>query len=235
MVYTYYEIGRMIVEDEQKGSKKAEYGEQILEALARKLTKAFGKGFSVTNLRQMRSFYLVYGARQIRQTLSDEFKKRFKLSWSHYVKLMRIDDKSERRFYEIECVNNGWSIREFERQFNSALYERLALSKNKKGVKFLAVKGQLVVKPEDAIKDPYILEFTGLPELARYSETDLENQLLDKMESFLLELGKGFTFVGRQVRFTFDEQHFRVDLVFYSCGGFNTPPFRARYVDSWLA
>jgi predicted nuclease of restriction endonuclease-like (RecB) superfamily len=129
---------------------------------------------------------------------------------------MRIDDGKERKFYEIECIKNGWSLRELERQFGSALYERLALSKDKKTVKALSVKGQIIEKPEDVIKDPYILEFTGLPEFAQYSETELEQRLIDKLESFLLELGKGFTFVGRQVRFTFDEQHFRVDLVFYN-------------------
>jgi predicted nuclease of restriction endonuclease-like (RecB) superfamily len=129
---------------------------------------------------------------------------------------MRIDDEQERSFYEIECFNNGWSLREFERQFDSALYERLALSKDTEAVKALALRGQIIEKPEDVIKDPYILEFTGLPDLAHFSETELEQGIIDKLESFLLELGKGFTFVGRQVRFTFDEQHFRVDLVFYN-------------------
>jgi predicted nuclease of restriction endonuclease-like (RecB) superfamily len=228
MVYTYFEIGRVIVEDEQKGNNKAEYGEKILADLSKKLVKIFDKGFSLTNLKQMRYFYITYAGRisqtvsskssryQIGQTVSDQFENQFKLSWSHYIKLMRIDDEKERKFYEIECFNNGWSLREFERQFNSALYERLALSKDKEEVKALSVKGQIIEKPEDAIKDPYILEFTGLPELAQYSETELEQKLIDKLESFLLELGKGFTFVGRQVRFTFDEQHFRVDLVFYN-------------------
>jgi predicted nuclease of restriction endonuclease-like (RecB) superfamily len=213
------------VEGEQKGNTKAEYGEKILEDLSKKLTKVFGKGFSLTNLKQMRYFYITYAGRlksqtvsvkssrhQIGQTLSDQFK----LSWSHYIELMRIDDEKERKFYEIECSNNGWSLREFERQFNSALYERLALSRDKKGVKSLSTKGQIIEKPEDAIKEPYVFEFLGLPELAQYSETELEQKLIDKLESFLLELGKGFTFVGRQVRFTFDEQHFRVDLVFYN-------------------
>jgi predicted nuclease of restriction endonuclease-like (RecB) superfamily len=224
MVYTYFEIGRVIVEDEQKGNKAA-YGEKILEDLSRRLIKVFGKGFSLTNLKQMRHFYIVYAKRRIGQTLSVKSSKRpksqtlsdqFKLSWSHYIRLMRIDDEKERKFYEIECFNNGWSLREFDRQFNSALYERLALSKDKKGIKTLSVKGQIIEKPEDAIKDPYILDFTGLPELAQYSETELEQKLIDRLESFLLELGKGFTFAGRQVRFTFDEQHFRVDLVFYN-------------------
>jgi predicted nuclease of restriction endonuclease-like (RecB) superfamily len=214
MVYTYFEIGRVIVEDEQKGNAKAVYGAKTLGELSKKLTRNFGKGFSERNLEQMRYFYIVYAGRRISQTLSAKSSRhqigqtvsgQFKLSWSHYIKLMRIDDENERKFYEIECFNNGWSLREFERQFNSALYERLALSKDKKGVKALSVKGQIIEKPEDAIKDPYILEFTGLPEMAQYSETELEQKLIDKLESFLLELGKGFTFVGRQVRFTFDE------------------------------
>jgi predicted nuclease of restriction endonuclease-like (RecB) superfamily len=225
MVYTYFEIGRMIVEDEQQGNNKSVYGEKTLSALSLKLTKVFGKGFSLTNLKQMRYFFIVYSKyrisrmpsakslkNQIGQTLSDQFK----LSWSHYLKLMRIDNEKERKFYEIECINNGWSVRELDRQFDSALYERLALSKDKKGVKVLAARGQIIEKPEDAIKNPYILEFTGLTELTRYSETELEQRLIDKLQIFLLELGKGFTFVGRQVRFTFDEQHFRVDLVFYN-------------------
>jgi predicted nuclease of restriction endonuclease-like (RecB) superfamily len=225
MVYTYFEIGRVIVEDEQKGNAKAVYGAQTLKELSKKLIRNFGKGFSERNLEQMRYFYITYAGRRISQTLSAKSSRhpigqtlsaQFKLSWSHYIKLMRIDNEKERKFYEIECYNHGWSLREFERQFNSALYERLALSRDKKGVKSLSAKGQTIEKPEDAIKDPYILEFTGLPELAQYSETELEQKLIDKLESFLLELGKGFTFVGRQVRFAFEEQHFRVDLVFYN-------------------
>jgi predicted nuclease of restriction endonuclease-like (RecB) superfamily len=225
MVYTYFEIGRMIIEDEQQGNNKAIYGEKTLSALSSKLTELFGKGFSLTNLKQMRYFFIIYSQRRVSQIPSAKSSKnrigqtvsdQFKLSWSHYLKLMRIDNENERKFYEIECINNGWSIRELDRQFDSALYERLALSRDKKGVKALATKGQIIEKPEDAIKNPYILEFTGLPELARYSETELEQRLIDKLQVFLLELGKGFTFVGRQVRFTFDEQHFRVDLVFYN-------------------
>jgi predicted nuclease of restriction endonuclease-like (RecB) superfamily len=225
MVCTYFEIGRVIVEDEQKGSCKAVYGAQTLKELSKKLSEDFGKGFSERNLEQMRYFYITYAGRQISQTLSAKssnpqigqaLSDQFKLSWSHYIKLMRVDDEKERSFYEIECFNNGWSLREFERQFNSALYERLALSKDTEGIKALSVQGQIIEKPEDVIKDPYILEFIGLPELVHYSESELEQKLIDKLESFLLELGKGFTFVGRQVRFTFDEQHFRVDLVFYN-------------------
>lgn len=209
MVVTYFEIGKMIIEEEQAGKERAEYGKQLIIELSNRLSSDFGKGFSVTNIQQMRNFYLIY---QKQQTLS----AKFNLSWSHYLKLMRIDDKNERKFYEIEAVNNGWSLREFQRQFDSALYERLALSKDKRKLKELADKGQLIEKPQDALKDPYILEFVGLKEGNIYSESELEQRLIDKLEHFLLELGKGYTFVGRQVRFTFDEKHFRVDLVFYN-------------------
>ena len=209
MVKTYFEIGRLIVEDEQKGFERAEYGKETLKNLSAKLTKELGKGFSQRNLEQMRQFYLVYS---ISQTVSAEFK----LSWSHYLVLMRIENLSERNFYEIEAINNNWSLRELKRQFNSALYERLVLSKNKEKVKELALKGQIIEKPFDVVKDPYILEFLGLEEKTNYSENELETEIINKLEMFLLELGKGFTFVGRQVRFTFDEKHFRVDLVFYN-------------------
>ncbi len=254
MVYTYYEIGRMIVEDEQQGEQRAEYGKAVIKELAEKLTKKFGKGFSAQNLANMRQFFLTYSVGQpIFQTLSRKSslpltkpqntqilsdksesensetllrnsekgqvvsdQLHFTLSWSHYLKLMRIDNPEERRFYEIEAAENNWSLRELQRQFDSSLYERLALSRDKAGVKALAQKGQIVEKPEDMIKDPYVLEFIGLPELPQYNESELEQRLIDHLQTFLLELGKGFTFVGRQVRFTFDEQHFRVDLVFYN-------------------
>ncbi|RRQ47141.1 YhcG family protein [Chryseobacterium sp. SC28] len=235
MVLTYFEIGRMIVEDEQKGENRAEYGKALLKDLAVHLTKKFGKGFSETNLKQMRSFYLSYSTGQ---TASDEFKKigqtlsaesenlkletpktsdnNFNLSWSHYLKLMRIKDLNERKFYEIESFKNNWSLRELQRQYDSALYSRLALSKNKEEILRLAEKGQVFEKPKDVIKDPYILEFLGLQEKPNYSESDLENGLIDKLEHFLLELGTGFTFVARQNRITFDEKHFKIDLVFYN-------------------
>ncbi len=224
MVYTYFEIGRIIVEEEQKGKERAEYGKKILKELSQKLLKDFGKGFSETNLKQMRQFFLTYSKSQ---TLSDQLEKSetvsrkfenidFQLSWSHYLFLMKIDHPDERKFYEIEAINNGWSLRELQRQFDTALFERLVLSRDKKGVKELSRKGQIVAKPEDTVKDPYILEFLGLPEERNYSETELEQKIIDKLEHFLLELGKGFTFVGRQVRFTFDDKHFRIDLVFYN-------------------
>ncbi len=209
MVYTYFEIGRIIVEEEQKGEARAEYGKRILKELSGRLTKEFGKGFSITNLKQMRQFYLTY---EKGQTLSDEFN----LSWSHYLLLMRISNPDERSFYEKEAISNNWSLRELKRQFNSALYERLILSRDKDAVKELAEKGQIIETPQDSLKDPYVLEFVGLREDSFYSETELEQKLIDKLEHFLLELGKGFTFVGRQVRFTFEEDHFRVDLVFYN-------------------
>lgn len=241
MVYTYYEIGRMIVEDEQQGDAYAVYGKETLKRVSSYLIERFGKGYSVDNLERMRKFYLIYSnsARPLRnlkniqimssksnstensatvlrnsQTPSEQL--HFTLSWSHYLKLMRIDNPEERRFYEIEATENNWSLRELQRQFDSSLYERLALSRDKAGVKALAQKGQIVEKPEDMIKDPYVLEFVGLPELPQYTESELEQRLIDHLQTFLLELGKGFTFVGRQVRFTFDEQHFRVDLVFYN-------------------
>ncbi|MBP1672756.1 MAG: hypothetical protein H6Q25_571 [Bacteroidetes bacterium] len=209
MVDTYFEIGRMIVEEEQNGKERAEYGKQILKELSIRLSTEFGKGFSQRNIEQMRQFYLTYSKTQ---TPSAEFN----LSWSHYLKLMRIDNEDERKYYQIEAFGNNWSLRELQRQFDSALYERLVLSRDKKAVKELSEKGQIIENPKDTIKDPYVLEFIGLPENSKYSETELEQKIIDKLEHFLLELGKGYAFIGRQVRFTFDEKHFRVDLVFYN-------------------
>lgn len=209
MTKTYFLIGKRIVEEEQDGNKRAEYGKKLMKTLSEKLTKEFGRGFSQRNLEQMRTFYLRYS---ISQTVSAEFK----LSWSHYLILMRMEDINARNFYEIEAFENNWSLRELKRQVNSSLYERLVLSKDKEKVKELAVKGQIIEKAQDVIKDPYILEFLGLDEKSDYSENKLETEIINKLEMFLLELGKGFTFVGRQVRFTFDERHFRVDLVFYN-------------------
>lgn len=216
MVYAYYEIGRMIVEEEQHGANRAAYGKQLLKELSAYLTDIFGKGFSTTNLKQMRQFYLTYVNDQISQTLSDQFEtlptastgRKFFLSWSHYLKLMRIDNIDERHFYEIECVKNDWSLSELKRQYNSALYERIALSTDKDKVYRLAVEGQKVETPKDAVKDPYVLEFLGLKELPEYSESELESRIIDHLQQFLLELGTGFAFIGRQVRFTFDEEHF---------------------------
>lgn len=225
MVLTYYQIGRMIVEEEQGGKERAGYGKQLIKGLSEALTKEFGKGFSQRNLEQMRQFYLIYSKTQTlsaeslvpeklskQQTVSDGFN----LSWSHYLKLMRIDDPNERRFYEIEVYKNNWSLRELQRQYDSALYTRLALSRDKDKILELSHKGLIIEKPTDAIKDPYILEFIGLPNNSTYSELELETKLIDKLEHFLLELGKGFTFVARQKRITIEEKHFRVDLVFYN-------------------
>lgn len=233
MVATYFEIGRIIVEEEQNGKDRAEYGKSILRELSKVLTKEFGKGFSITNIQQMRSFYLSY---QKQQTLSVKSKSKnsstlsrisenekqqlqspkFNLSWSHYIKLMRIENEEERKFYEIESAKNNWSVRELERQYNSALYTRLTLSRDKDKVKELSEKGLIIEKPKDSIKDPYILEFIGLPEKSSYSENDLENEIIDKLEEFLLELGNGFTFVARQKRISFEDKHFWIDLVFYN-------------------
>jgi predicted nuclease of restriction endonuclease-like (RecB) superfamily len=224
MVYAYYEIGRMIVEEEQHGQNRAAYGKQILQELSKYLNEKYGKGFSTTNLRQMRNFYVVYSQDQIQQTLSAEFEnlpavstgRKFYLSWSHYLKLMRIDNVDERHFYEIESVKNDWSLTELKRQYNSSLYERIALSTDKDKVYRLALEGQKVETAKDAVKDPYVLEFLGLKELPEYSESELESRIIDNLQQFLLELGTGFAFIGRQVRFTFDEEHFMVDLVFYN-------------------
>ena len=231
MTYTYFEIGRMIVEEEQNGNERAEYGKQILKGLSEDLTKEFGKGFSVDNLQNMRKLFSVYSIyetvssiskneiphiesviSQITQTVSPIFK----LTWSHYIFLIRIDDSNERSFYEIETAKNNWSVRELKRQYDTALYTRLALSRDKEGILKLSQQGQIIEKPKDIIKDPYILEFLGLPELNQYSENELEEEIINKLEHFLLELGNGFTFVARQKRITFDDKHFRIDLVFYN-------------------
>lgn len=214
MVYTYFEIGRIIVEHEQGGNERASYGKGLLKSISKRLSKDFGKGFSPDNLENMRKFYSAYS---ISETVSRKFQTPdFQLSWSHYLKLIRITDKEERKFYEIEATQNQWSLRELKRQCDSALYERLILSRDKRKVKELSIKGQVIEKPADALKDPYILEFIGLPDKTSYSESELETELIDKLGHFLLELGKGFAFVARQKRITIDEKHFKVDLVFYN-------------------
>jgi len=209
MTLVYWEIGKKIVEEEQEGSQRATYGKSIIKNLSIELTKEFGKGFSGDNLENMRKFYLAYPK-------SETVSRKFGLSWSHYIFLSRMINQDERDFYEIESVSNSWSLRELKRQFNSGLHERLLLSRDTDKVLELSSKGQLVEDMDDLIKDPYILEFVGLPELVTYNESDLEQKLIDKLEHFLLELGKGFTFVSRQKRITIDEKHFRVDLVFYN-------------------
>ena len=207
---TYWDVGRQIVEFEQGGKKRAGYGERILKTLSKELIDEFGKGFSLTNLKQMKSFYLIYSKGQ---KVSDLL---FKLSWSHYVRLMTIKNSDERKFYEIECEKNSWSLRELNRQFDSALFERLVLSKDKEGVRELSQKGQLVEKAEDALKEPYVLEFLGLEESCKYSEGELETAIISNLEGFLLELGRGFTFVARQKRITNKSEHYFIDLVFYN-------------------
>ena len=209
MTQTYWEIGRRIVEEEQSGEDRAEYGKSLLKALSYQLTQEFGRGFSVDNLEKMRKFYLVYPN-------SETVSRKFKLSWSHYIFLTRISNENERNFYEIESIEGHWSLRELRRQFDSGLFERLALSRDKGKVAELATQGQIIQDVQDLIKDPYILEFVGLPEQHHYSESQLEQKLIDKLEHFLLELGKGFTFVARQKRITIDEEHFKIDLVFYN-------------------
>ena len=224
MVYSYYEAGRMIVEEEQQGKERAEYGKYILRQLSEKLTKELGRGFSYDNLKLMRKFYTVYSKDVIGEMSFPQSEnlpvtregRKFYLSWSHYLILMRISNKDERHFYEIESYRNGWNKNELSRQYGSSLYERLALSRDKDEVMRLALEGQVIESPEDIFKDPYVLEFTGLPEMASYSESDLEEKIIDHLQQFLLELGRGFTFVGRQVRFTFEEDHYRVDLVTYN-------------------
>ncbi len=225
---TYFLIGAWIVEVQQGGEERAKYGANIVQNLSDALTKEFGKGYSPETIKNIRKFYLVYRDKIGKPVVTlSEFRKgkpvvtileelKFTLPWTHYLILMRIQDENARSFYEVEATKEGWSKRELKRQFDSALYERLALSKDKEKVVALAKKGQIVEKPADVVKEPYVLEFLGLKDISSYSETDLETRIINHLQEFLLELGKGFAFVGRQVRFTFDEEHFRVDLVFYN-------------------
>ncbi|ERP39056.1 PDDEXK nuclease domain-containing protein [Chitinivibrio alkaliphilus] len=246
-------FGWYIVEFEQNGADRAEYGKQLLKELAFQLSI---KGCSERNLASFRKFHVTYsdilqalpakssqqvqiqqaasvessnigqslpdqcfqliGNSDILQAMTAKLSERFVLGWTHYVTLLTVKNRDERQFYELEAAENGWGYRELERQINSALYERLALSRDKNEVKQLSTHGQLVEKADDVIKSPYILEFTGLEERKSYSEHDLETALIDKIEHFLLELGKGFLFESRQKRFSFDNRHFYVDLVFYN-------------------
>lgn len=215
MVYTYFGVGSYIVNYEQNGKKRAEYGKETLRNLSIRLTKKFEKGWSVETLKKARKFYETYSEAK-KVYIVDPIQLNFKLSWNHYQILMRIKNPDERSFYEIECVNQNWSIRQLQRQYNSSLYERLALSKDKKEVMRLANEGQTIEKPADILKDPLTLEFLGLSEESSYSENHLETAIINKLQKFLLELGKGFLFEARQKRFTFDEENFFVDLVFYN-------------------
>jgi predicted nuclease of restriction endonuclease-like (RecB) superfamily len=251
-------IGREIVEEEQRGARKAGYGEQLLAELSARLVAEYGQGYSATNLRWFRQFFLccpVLVSPSIHHALRDELAGRAlaqprdihhatrdksasahsvseilyaprkeswqpgwlhaNLSWTHYRTLLRVDKPGARAFYEIEAIKNNWAARELERQINSLLYERLALSRDKKGLMRLAVKGHEVQKSADVFKDPVVMEFLGLPESPKLAETDLEQALIDNLQVFLLELGKGFALVGRQERLTLEGDHFYIDLVFY--------------------
>lgn len=235
-VHTNFEIGRHIVQFEQQGSQRAAYGDELLTLLASRLTAEYGKGFGRSNVAYCRSFYLAYQERapivqtgsgrlkptasslafQIVQTASGQSERPFTLSWSHYVFLLSIKNTEERSFYEIEATQQNWTLRELRRQFQSGLYERLALSRDQSGIRQLAKQGQIVNQASDLLKEPLVLEFLGLSEQVRFSESELEAAIISRIEQFLLELGKGFLFEARQKRFTFDEEHFFVDLVFYN-------------------
>lgn len=205
MLKLYWNIGKIIMQIQQ-GETRASYGDTILDTLSQKLTKEFGKGFSARNLRTMRKFYNYY---PIWQTVSS------KLSWSHYLEILKIDEECKRNFYINETINSKWSVRELQRQISSLLYERLTVSSDKSKILELAVKGQEIKTSKDLIKDPFVLEFLDIKENTDYLESDLEKNILIHLKEFLLELGKGFMFVGSQVRLTLDNQHFYPDLVFY--------------------
>lgn len=210
LIVSYWKIGEIIVRYEQNDNIRAVYGEQTLKQLSKELTKEFGKGFSRTNLQNMRALYLSY---ENCQSLTG------KLSWTHYCELISISDNDKRGFYEKEAINANWSVREMKRQINTSLYERLLLSKgkvNKEKVLSMATKGIELAKPSDMIKDPYVFEFLGLPENKPIMESDLEKALLSQIEKFLLELGRGFMFVGTQQRVTINNTHYYVDMVFYN-------------------
>lgn len=226
---TYYTLGKWIVEVQQGGSGRAKYGKRVLETLSDALNHAFGKGYSVSTLTNIRKFYEIYKNR-ISAPLVTDFSEPnpqplvtkfgndvpFRLSWTHYLILMRIQNEDERDFYEQLAIQENWGKRELSRQYGSSLYERMLIGKGKQQILRLSKKGRLAEKPADLVKDPYILEFLGIPEQTDFSETELESRLIDHLQEFLLELGTGFAFVARQKRFTFEEDHFRVDLVFYN-------------------
>jgi predicted nuclease of restriction endonuclease-like (RecB) superfamily len=237
-VLSYWLIGREIIEEEQQGNQRAKYGENLLKNLSQQLKKDFGKGYSYSNLKYIRQFYVMFphllGEMQIGHALRGQSQLTFdlvalstpdpgwqpgqlhpNLSWTHYRTLMRVDHIDARAFYEIESLKNNWSARELERQINSFLFERLAKSTDKQGLMQLATQGQIIQKPADVFKDPIVIEFLGLPESTRLVESDLEMALINNLQTFLLELGKGFAFIKRQERITLDGDHFYIDLVFY--------------------
>ncbi len=206
MLVTYWKIGKYIVDFEQKGNIKAEYGKQLLLKLSRDLTQSYGRGFSRSNLQYMRLLYKHY---PICQTLSG------KLTWSHYIELITIEDKLSRDFYENQAIAENWSIRELKRQKKTGLFHRLAIDKNKDEILELSKKGQIIRTENDFVKNPHVFEFMNFPEDYRYTESDIEKAILSNLQQFLLEFGKGFAFVGRQQRITLNNRHFFVDLVFY--------------------
>lgn len=242
MVHAYWHIGREIIEAEQGGLARAEYGEQILRRLSGRLTERYGKGFSYPNVKRMRQFYLTFpsgsamdasnvgsgkastkrlrsspkGSTALSQSISPTVLFPPALGWSHYLVLMRVENSTARRFYEIEAAKESWSVRELERQVASLLFERLAKSRDKEQIRALGKVGQTVARSEDVIKDPFVLEFLGHKEQPNWREQDLEQAIMDRLSEFLLELGKGFCFVARQKRITLDGDHFYVDLVFYN-------------------
>ena len=206
MINLYWNIGKIIVE-KQNGQDRAKYGDYLIENLSNQLTNEFGKGFSTRNLKRMRKLYLYYPKRT---TLLSQ------LTWSHYLELIKIDDETKRNFYMNECINSNWDVRELQRQRTTLLYERIAISKDKSKIPELSTKGNSIYESKDIIKDPFVLEFLDIKENTNYLESDLEKNILEHLKEFLLELGKGFTFVGNQVRITIDTEHFYPDLVFYN-------------------
>ena len=246
MVIAYWLIGREIVQEIQGGEERAEYGKQLIEQLSVGLTEKYGRGFSTTNLRYFRTFYTVYSDRipEIRHIAGGEFKdaenrhiqsgvldamtmaveqsgiKRGfspNLAWSHYRALMNVEHQNERLFYEIEAETEGWAVKHLKRQIHTFLFARLLKSRDKETVMELACQGQIISKPADTIKNPYILDFLGLPDSRVHHESEIEKAIIDNLQSLLLELGKGFAFVGRQKRMQFDDGYFYIDLVFYNC------------------
>ena len=206
MINLYWNIGKIIVE-KQNGQDRAKYGDYLIENLSNQLTNELGKGFSTRNLKRMRKLYLCYPKRT---TMLSQ------LTWSHYLELIKINDETKRNFYMNECVNSNWDVRELQRQRTTLLYERIANSKNKSKLVELSTKGNNIYENKDIIKDPFVLEFLDIKENTNYLESDLEKNILEHLKEFLLELGKGFTFVGNQVRITIDTDHFYPDLIFYN-------------------
>ena len=221
---TFYSIGKWIVEEQQQGESRARYGQRVIKRLSEALAEQYGRGFSVDTLENARRFFLTYQDRisetvfrkfavEKSETVFSLFEKEspFTLPWSHYLQLMRIKDENERKFYEIEATNGTWGIRTLQRQYNSSLYERLALSRERDEVMRLVSEGNVITKPQDIVKHPTVLEFLGLDEKAKYVESDLETAIINKLQKFLLELGKGYLFEARQKRFTFKEDNYYVD------------------------